>query len=251
MRACCGVCGCSEHACTAHSCGGRDRCRWFREQSDRCAQTTGPRTVLTSRRERNQVLIAPRHPAEIPRTIVTAPALHPAHVRGGARRVERLRCSLVRDAAWHHAAGTSCSRPNSVRDTEEAVRSRMKRQEWLHRPGKRLHVPMWEAALRTLICPPQVLAAQLDRLAGVIGMDTVDLGIVPLHAAVKVPPADGFWSFDGRLVVTEDWDAELWLDDADTIATYQRVWQALSESAVFGAEAQHVIAQARRSLDVR
>ncbi|MFB6706207.1 hypothetical protein ACFCW6_16025, partial [Streptomyces sp. NPDC056333] len=41
------------------------------------------------------------------------------------------------------------------------------------------------------------------------------------------------------------------LDDADTIATYQRVWQGLSESAVFGAEAQHVIAQVRRSLDVR
>ncbi|WP_413753553.1 helix-turn-helix transcriptional regulator [Streptomyces sp. R-74717] len=140
---------------------------------------------------------------------------------------------------------------NSVRDTEEAVRSRMKWQEWLYRPGKRLHVLMWEAALRTLICPPQVLAAQLDRLAGVIGMDSVDLGIVPLHAAVKVPPADGFWSFDGRLVITEDWHAELWLDDADTIATYQRVWQALSESAVFGAEAQHAIAQARRSLDVR
>jgi hypothetical protein len=68
---------------------------------------------------------------------------------------------------------------------------------------------------------------------------------------MRVPPANAFWSFDGRLVITEDWHAELWLDDADTIATYQRVWQGLSESAVFGAEAQHVIAQARRSLDVR
>ncbi|SCF97364.1 hypothetical protein GA0115254_1284123 [Streptomyces sp. Ncost-T10-10d] len=52
-------------------------------------------------------------------------------------------------------------------------------------------------------------------------------------------------------MITEDWHAELWLDDADTIATYRWVWRALSESAVFGAEAQHVIAQARRSLDVR
>ncbi|MFJ7197404.1 MULTISPECIES: helix-turn-helix domain-containing protein [unclassified Streptomyces] len=139
----------------------------------------------------------------------------------------------------------------SVRDTEEAVRSRMQRQEWLYRPGKRLHVLIWEPALRSLICPPHVLAAQLDRLAGVIGMDTVHLGIVPLHAPVKVPPANGFWCFDGRLVVAEDWHAELWLDDSDTITTYQRVWQTLSESAVFGAEAQHVIAQARRSIGGR
>ncbi|MFE4794530.1 hypothetical protein ACFRFL_05355 [Streptomyces sp. NPDC056708] len=33
------------------------------------------------------------------------------------------------------------------------------------------------------------------------------------------PSLHGFWSFDGRLVITEDWHAELWLDDADTIAT--------------------------------
>jgi transcriptional regulator with XRE-family HTH domain len=140
---------------------------------------------------------------------------------------------------------------NSVRGAEEAVRSRMKRQKWLYRPGKKLHVLMWEAALHTLICPPHILAAQLDRLAGTIGMDIVHLGIVPLHAPAKVPPANGFWSFDNRLVVTEDWHAELWLEDLDTIATYQRVWQALSEAAVFGTEAQHVIAQARRSLVVR
>ncbi|MFB9574526.1 Scr1 family TA system antitoxin-like transcriptional regulator [Streptomyces yanii] len=117
--------------------------------------------------------------------------------------------------------------------------------------ARHLHVLMWEAALRTLICPPQILVAQLYRLAGVIGMDTVTLGIVPLRVTVRVPLANGFWSFDGRLVITEDWHAELWLGGADTIATYQRVWQGLSESAVFGAEAQHVIAQARRSLDVR
>jgi transcriptional regulator with XRE-family HTH domain len=136
---------------------------------------------------------------------------------------------------------------NSPRDTEEAVRARMKRQEWLYRPGKRLHVLLWEAALYSRICPPSVLAAQLDRLAGVIGMDTVQLGIVPLGAPLKIPPADGFWVFDDRLAITEDWHAELWLDDADSVATYQRVWQSLRESAVFGTDAQRVIGQARRS----
>jgi transcriptional regulator with XRE-family HTH domain len=137
---------------------------------------------------------------------------------------------------------------NSVRDTEEAVRSRMKRQEWLYQPGKRFHIIMWEAALHALICPPSVLAAQLDRLAGVVGMDTVQLGIVPFEASLKIPPADGFWIFDERLAVTEDWHAELWLDDADSIGTYMRVWQTLRQSAVFGADAQRLIQKARRSL---
>lgn len=137
---------------------------------------------------------------------------------------------------------------NSVRDTEAAVRSRMKRQEWLYQPGKKLQVLLWEAALRTLICPPSVLAAQLDRLVGVIGMDTVTLGIVPLGATVKVPPANGFYILDDRLAITEDWHAELWLDDADSVSTYQRVWQALRRSAVSGADAQRVLAEARRAL---
>ncbi|BBJ40199.1 transcriptional regulator [Streptomyces antimycoticus] len=136
-------------------------------------------------------------------------------------------------------------------DIEAAVRSRVQRQEWLYRPGRKLHVLMWEAALRSLICPPSVLAAQLDRLTGVIGMDSVELGIIPFAASVKIVPANGFWVLDGRLVVAEDWHAELWLDDADNVALYSKVWKTLRESAVYGADAHNVINAARRALNPR
>ncbi|AVZ73671.1 transcriptional regulator [Streptomyces lunaelactis] len=137
----------------------------------------------------------------------------------------------------------------SERDTEEAVRGRLRRQEFLYDPGKRFEVLVSEAALRSVICPPSVLAAQLDRLAGLIGLDTVKLMIVPLSAPLKIPPANGFWILDDRLAITEDWHAELWLDDAESIALYQRVWDTLRESAVHGPEAHRVISRARRSLD--
>jgi transcriptional regulator with XRE-family HTH domain len=136
-------------------------------------------------------------------------------------------------------------------DIEAAVRSRVQRQEWLYRSGRKLHVLMWEAALRSLICPPSVLASQLDRLNGMIGMDTVELGVIPFTASVKIVPANGFWVLDDRLVVAEDWHAELWLDDADNIALYKKVWKTLSESAVYGADAHNVINSARRALNVR
>ncbi|MEU8468168.1 DUF5753 domain-containing protein [Streptomyces sp. NPDC029006] len=138
----------------------------------------------------------------------------------------------------------------SPQDAEDAVRSRIKRQEWLYRPGKQLHVLMWEAALWARLCPPEVLAAQMDRLLGLVGMDTVHLGIVPLDAALRLPPGNAFWVLDDRLVTVEDWHAELWLDDAETIGLYRRVWDTLAESAVFGAEAQQVIARARRNIKV-
>lgn len=138
----------------------------------------------------------------------------------------------------------------SPRDTDAAVRARMKRQEWLYRPGKRLNVLMPESVLWGLICPPDILAAQLDRLLGVVGMDTVNLGILPLDGALPLTVGNSFNVLDERLVVVEDWHAELWLDDAETIALYRRVWDTFAESAVYGAEAQQVIARVRRGIKV-
>ncbi|MFF2652463.1 helix-turn-helix domain-containing protein [Streptomyces sp. NPDC058045] len=136
----------------------------------------------------------------------------------------------------------------SAPDTDAAVRARVQRQEWLYRGGRRLRALVWEAALHALVCPPPVLFAQLDRLAGVIGMDTVELGVVPLGAPLRIPTANGFWILDDRLVITEDWHAEMWLDDAESVTSYLRVWEALRESAVYGADAQNVISRARRAL---
>ncbi|MFD4571810.1 helix-turn-helix domain-containing protein [Streptomyces sp. NPDC058417] len=138
----------------------------------------------------------------------------------------------------------------SPRDTEVAVRARMKRQEWLYRPGKRFDLLMHESVLWARLAPPEVLAAQLDRLLGAVGMDTVHLGIVPLDAPLRLMPGHAFCMLDERLVVVENWHAELWLDDAETIALYRRVWDTLAESAVYGAEAQQVIARVRRGLSV-
>lgn len=157
-------------------------------------------------------------------------------IPGMLQTADYARAIFLRYAELH---GSTC-------DTDEAVRARMRRQEWLYAAGRRFHALVWEAALHALVCPPSVLAAQLDRLAGVIGLDTVELGIIPLKASLKVPAANGFWILDERLVVAEDWHAELWIDDADSIATYLRVWKSLQESAVYGADAQGVINAARR-----
>lgn len=137
------------------------------------------------------------------------------------------------------------------RDTEEAVRARIRRQEWLHQGGHMFRALVWEAALHALVCSPAVLTSQLDRLAGMIGMDTVQLGVIPLGASLRVPAANGFWILDERLVIAEDWHAELWLDDTDNVATYLRIWHTLEESAVYGADAQSIITRAQRSVRPR
>ncbi|MFJ6657796.1 helix-turn-helix domain-containing protein [Streptomyces sp. NPDC091377] len=162
-------------------------------------------------------------------------------VVGVLQTPDYARAVLARSAELHR----------SPRDIEAAVRARMKRQELLYSGGRKYQILLWEPVLQSLICPPSVLAVQLDRLSGVIGLDTVELGIVPLTASVKVPPGTGFWIYGERQVVTEMWHAEMWLDDAETVTLYGRVWDTLRESAVYGADAQNVINAARRSLNPR
>ncbi|CAL2059371.1 DNA-binding protein [Streptomyces murinus] len=136
------------------------------------------------------------------------------------------------------------------RDTEAAVRARMKRQEALYEAGKRYRIILWEGALRALPCPPETLAAQLDRLAGVIGLDTVSLGIVPLGVPMAMTPKHGFWIFDERLVRVETISTELRLDDPADVALYGRAWDRLNDAAAYGADAHRVLARARRVLAV-
>ncbi|MFJ2897992.1 helix-turn-helix domain-containing protein [Streptomyces sp. NPDC087218] len=136
------------------------------------------------------------------------------------------------------------------RDIEEAVRARMRRQDLLYRSGRTFDIVMWEAALHAKVCPPDVLSAQLDRLVGAIGLDTVRLGIVPLGARVALPPGPGFWLYDDRLAIVEDWHAELWIDDPESTGVYRRVWDSLTESAVYGTGAHRLIARARAQLNL-
>ncbi|MEU4147202.1 helix-turn-helix domain-containing protein [Streptomyces parvulus] len=158
-------------------------------------------------------------------------------------------CGMVQTADYaRHVFERYTDLRRSPRDTEEAVRARMRRQEWLYQPGRQLKLLMWESVLWAQVCPPDVLAAQLDRLLGLVGMDTVHLGIVPLDRVLRIPPANSFCMLDERVVVLEDWHAELWLDDAETIALYRRVWDTLEESAVHGVDAQQVIARVRRGI---
>ena len=133
-------------------------------------------------------------------------------------------------------------------DVEEGVRARIRRQEVLYEPHRRVEVLMWEPALRMLICPEEVMAGQLDRIAGLVGMRSVDIAVVPAGARLRVVPSHGFWIFDDRMVVVETIGAELRLDDPEAVVPYRRVFEALSAAAVREAAAHRLLARIRGDL---
>ncbi|MCF3132480.1 helix-turn-helix domain-containing protein [Streptomyces olivochromogenes] len=135
-------------------------------------------------------------------------------------------------------------------DVEDAVRARMRRQQALYEPDRSFRVLLWEGALYALNAPREIMAAQLDRLRSMIGLDTVELGIIPFAAQLKRSPSHGFWIYDRRLVIVETLSTEMWLDDEESIALYERAWEWLAEPAVYGPKAHHLIGRASAALNL-
>ncbi|MFJ7147568.1 hypothetical protein ACIQVT_05100 [Streptomyces sp. NPDC100445] len=63
---------------------------------------------------------------------------------------------------------------------------------WDRRAGGRgFDLPCAAPGAGALFRPLSVSASQLDRLNGMIGMDAVELGVIPLTAPVKLGPVNG------------------------------------------------------------
>ncbi|WP_406157800.1 helix-turn-helix domain-containing protein [Streptomyces canus] len=161
-----------------------------------------------------------------------------AVIPGLLQTAEYARHMFLRTTALHRTA----------QDIEEGVNARMQRQMALYTPGRQFHFLLWEPALHMLVCPRDVMAGQLDRLAGVFGMSTVQLGIVPLGAELSVVPTHGFWLFDDHLVMAETIGAELRLTDPAELILYRRVWDELADVAITDHEAHRLIGRARAAL---
>lgn len=157
---------------------------------------------------------------------------------------------LFQTAEYSRAMFTAASAfRQTATDIDSAVRARIRRQEALYEPGKSFRFLVWESALHMVLCSPEAMASQLDRLLSLIGLDTVELGIIPLGVPLRRVPSHGFWIYDRRLVIVETIGAEMWLDSADDVAVYERAWEWLAEAAVHGPQAARLIGRARVALD--
>jgi hypothetical protein len=126
-------------------------------------------------------------------------------------------------------------------DINEAVRTRVQRQDILYRPEKRFHFVLTEAALRYRLCPPEVMLGQLDRLISMAALPNVKLGIVGFETAFVVAPAHGFWLLDDERVMVETFSAELNLAQPQETALYSGVFDSLAAVASYGRSARAII----------
>jgi transcriptional regulator with XRE-family HTH domain len=131
---------------------------------------------------------------------------------------------------------------------ENAVDARMRRQEILYDPGKRIQVVLGEGALRTLVAPPAVLAGQLEKLMAVARLPSVEIGVIGFGQRMPVFPL-GFRVYGNDLVISESLAAERIFAAAkepDEVAAFLEAFNELRQAASTGAEAEAII---QRALD--
>lgn len=148
---------------------------------------------------------------------------------------------LVQTAEYaRHVFDSAAELHQIPRDTDEAVRTRMGRQDVLYDSTKTIEILCSEAALRHPIAPPAVMAAQLDRLLALSGMSTMRLALLPLDAQLPIAPLHGFVLID-ELALVETINTEMTVTDPDELAAFHRAFDALWEVAVTGGEARETL----------
>jgi hypothetical protein len=148
---------------------------------------------------------------------------------------------LVQTAEYAaHVFATNAAFFDSPLDVDESVQVRMERQRVLYDRSKTIELVMTEAALLYPVCPPEVMAAQLDRLLAVLGLPSVTLGIIPLGTRLPVVPTNAFWIIDGQVLV-EVVDTELTRTEPDDVALYVKMADAMRSVAVTGDAARRIL----------
>jgi transcriptional regulator with XRE-family HTH domain len=155
---------------------------------------------------------------------------------------------LLQTAEYARRLFTIFEPPYAERDIPAVVAGRLDRQTALFDPARRFEFLITEAALRFRPGPASMTVAQLDRIASLSTLENVEIGLIPLDAAVLTHVPHGFVIFepadDGpdALVLVETVHANLTVSAAGHVALYRRQWSLLRESAVFGAAARDLLA---------
>ncbi|MGH3866052.1 MAG: DUF5753 domain-containing protein [Pseudonocardiaceae bacterium] len=144
---------------------------------------------------------------------------------------------LVQTAAYTRELLERPDRPTMTEnvDPEAVTTERIRRQDILYQPGRRIEIIAGEAALRSTPGTITTLLGQLDRLVSVSDLRTVELGIVPFPM-MPVMPLSGF-SLHDDVVYIETLTGEQQLYEPDEVAVYNKAFELLRAASLTGPDA--------------
>lgn len=123
----------------------------------------------------------------------------------------------------------------SETEVEAAIATRISRQQVLYDQSKQFYFLFGDGVLRTMVGPPAVVAAQMDRLAVMNGLSTVQVGVVPPDAHLSYPPLHPFLIFDEESVRVETLTGNVIYGNQEDVEQYRRFFDSLWQRAETGA----------------
>jgi transcriptional regulator with XRE-family HTH domain len=131
---------------------------------------------------------------------------------------------------------------------ELIIAERLKRQQLLYQPGRRIQILLGEAALRVHFGTVDALLGQLDRLVAVSGLEAVELGILPARVASPLMPMAGFRLNDDQTLIVEILTREIESSDPEEIEAHVKAFEIAWEVAAKGPDAVALIARVAAQL---
>ncbi len=114
------------------------------------------------------------------------------------------------------------------------INGRLERQAVLYDSKKSLRFIITEPVLRWRIVPPQMMAAQLDRLVSVSRFPHVDIRVVPLRVQQLDIANHAFVIRDDRMVTIETVHAEVVVTDPRDVELYVEKFEGFERTALSG-----------------
>jgi len=114
----------------------------------------------------------------------------------------------------------------------KTVARKIERQAVLHDTSKTFSFVLTESAVRWPICPPAIMAAQLDHLASLSTLQNVRLGIIPVLATPLRGPLNTFTVYDDRLVTAETFTGAVVMRDPHDVALHLDLFARFEGAAI-------------------
>ena len=121
--------------------------------------------------------------------------------------------------------------------TAQTLALKLERQAILHDRSKTFEFVLTESAARWRLCPPSIMALQLDRVISLSHLPNVRIGVLPLSVDVPDGAYQTFVIYDNKLVTVELFSGQISLRDPKDIDFYLGIFDLFASRAVYDDEA--------------
>ncbi|REE99105.1 helix-turn-helix domain-containing protein [Thermomonospora umbrina] len=128
---------------------------------------------------------------------------------------------------------------------------KLERQSVIYGESKQFSFLLTEAATRWELCPPRMMAAQMDRLISVSHLPNVRIGIIPMRTQVARGPLSVFTVYDDKLVTAEIFSGAIIMRDPRDVDFYLGVFSFFERHAVYDDEARVLLTSWSRDFQTR